>query len=177
MASDNFVDYVKIHCTSGNGGAGSTHFRREKYITKGGPDGGDGGRGGHIIVRGNKQLWTLLPKDIPLDCLPTLPPTLKAPNPKPTRVAEIVGSMYGLKQANNIFDKDFAFTLTSHGYFPIPEDPHTFTKRCPIDPADYLHINTHVDDAQYFSTSKTLTAELKTIILKRYGNDVPFRDV
>lgn len=60
MASDNFVDYVKIHCTSGNGGGGSTHFRREKYIPLGGPDGGDGGRGGHIIVRGNKQLWTLL---------------------------------------------------------------------------------------------------------------------
>lgn len=60
MASDNFVDYVKIHCTSGNGGGGSTHFRREKYIPKGGPDGGDGGRGGHVIIRGNKQLWTLL---------------------------------------------------------------------------------------------------------------------
>lgn len=60
MASDNFVDYVKIHCTSGNGGGGSTHFRREKYIPLGGPDGGDGGRGGHIILRGNKQLWTLL---------------------------------------------------------------------------------------------------------------------
>jgi GTP-binding protein len=60
MASDNFVDYVKIHCTSGNGGGGSTHFRREKYIPKGGPDGGDGGRGGHVILRGNKQLWTLL---------------------------------------------------------------------------------------------------------------------
>lgn len=60
MASDNFVDYVKIHCTSGNGGNGSAHFRREKYIPKGGPDGGDGGRGGHIILRGNKQLWTLL---------------------------------------------------------------------------------------------------------------------
>jgi len=60
MASDNFVDYVKIHCTSGNGGGGSTHFRREKYIPKGGPDGGDGGRGGHIILLGNKQLWTLL---------------------------------------------------------------------------------------------------------------------
>ncbi|MBI2257905.1 MAG: GTPase ObgE [Flavobacteriia bacterium] len=60
MSSDNFVDYVKIHCTSGNGGAGSTHFRREKYIPKGGPDGGDGGRGGHVILRGNKQLWTLL---------------------------------------------------------------------------------------------------------------------
>lgn len=60
MASDNFVDYVKIHCSSGNGGGGSTHFRREKYIPKGGPDGGDGGRGGHIILRGNKQLWTLL---------------------------------------------------------------------------------------------------------------------
>lgn len=60
MASDNFVDYVKIHCQSGNGGGGSTHFRREKYIPQGGPDGGDGGRGGHIIVRGNSQLWTLL---------------------------------------------------------------------------------------------------------------------
>ncbi len=60
MASDNFVDYVKIHCSSGNGGGGSTHFRREKYIPKGGPDGGDGGRGGHIIIRGNSQLWTLL---------------------------------------------------------------------------------------------------------------------
>ena len=56
MASDNFVDYVKIHCTSGTGGGGSTHFRREKYIPKGGPDGGDGGRGGHVIVKGNKQL-------------------------------------------------------------------------------------------------------------------------
>lgn len=60
MASDNFVDYVKIHVTSGNGGGGSTHYRREKYIPQGGPDGGDGGRGGHIIVRGNAQLWTLL---------------------------------------------------------------------------------------------------------------------
>ncbi len=60
MASDNFVDYVKIHCKSGNGGGGSTHFRREKYITQGGPDGGDGGRGGHIILRGNTQMWTLL---------------------------------------------------------------------------------------------------------------------
>ena len=60
MASDNFVDYVKIHTKSGNGGGGSSHFRREKYIPKGGPDGGDGGRGGHVILRGNKQLWTLL---------------------------------------------------------------------------------------------------------------------
>ncbi len=60
MASDNFVDYVKIHCTSGNGGGGSTHYRREKYIPLGGPDGGDGGRGGHIILRGNSQLWTLI---------------------------------------------------------------------------------------------------------------------
>jgi len=60
MASGNFVDYVKIHCTSGKGGGGSSHFRREKYIPKGGPDGGDGGRGGHVILKGNKQLWTLL---------------------------------------------------------------------------------------------------------------------
>lgn len=60
MASDNFVDYVKIHCKSGNGGGGSRHMRREKYIPKGGPDGGDGGRGGHVILRGNEQMWTLL---------------------------------------------------------------------------------------------------------------------
>lgn len=60
MSNSNFIDYVKIHCTSGKGGRGSRHFRREKYEPKGGPDGGDGGRGGHVIVRGNKNLWTLL---------------------------------------------------------------------------------------------------------------------
>ena len=60
MEGGNFVDYVKIHCRSGRGGPGSTHFRREKFEPKGGPDGGDGGRGGHIILRGNAQLWTLL---------------------------------------------------------------------------------------------------------------------
>ena len=60
MAESNFVDYVKIFCKSGNGGAGSAHLRREKYIAKGGPDGGDGGRGGHIILRGNQHMWTLL---------------------------------------------------------------------------------------------------------------------
>ena len=60
MASSNFVDYVKIHCQSGSGGAGSKHLYRDKRTTKGGPDGGDGGRGGHIILRGNEQLWTLL---------------------------------------------------------------------------------------------------------------------
>jgi GTP-binding protein len=60
MAESNFVDYVKIFCRSGKGGPGSTHFHREKYIPKGGPDGGDGGRGGHIILRANKNLWTLI---------------------------------------------------------------------------------------------------------------------
>jgi len=60
MEGSNFIDYVKIFVRSGNGGNGSVHFRREKYIPKGGPDGGDGGRGGNIILRGNKQLWTLL---------------------------------------------------------------------------------------------------------------------
>ncbi|NNE29092.1 MAG: GTPase ObgE [Saprospiraceae bacterium] len=61
MADQNFVDYVKICCRSGAGGAGSTHFFRSKRIAKGGPDGGDGGRGGHIILRGNRNVWTLLP--------------------------------------------------------------------------------------------------------------------
>jgi len=60
MAESNFVDYVKIFCRSGNGGHGVVHFRRDKFVAKGGPDGGDGGRGGHIILKGNKQLWTLL---------------------------------------------------------------------------------------------------------------------
>ncbi len=60
MADTNFVDYVKIFGRSGKGGAGSTHLRREKFIPKGGPDGGDGGRGGDIILKGNAQLWTLL---------------------------------------------------------------------------------------------------------------------
>ncbi|MBD5285684.1 MAG: GTPase ObgE [Bacteroides sp.] len=61
MAESNFIDYVKILCRSGKGGAGSRHFYRAKYIPKGGPDGGDGGRGGHIILKGNKNMWTLLP--------------------------------------------------------------------------------------------------------------------
>jgi GTPase len=60
MSETNFVDYIKIFCRSGRGGKGSAHLRREKFIPKGGPDGGDGGQGGHIILRGNGQLWTLL---------------------------------------------------------------------------------------------------------------------
>lgn len=60
MAQSNFIDYVKIYCRSGKGGAGSLHFHRAKYVPKGGPDGGDGGRGGHVILRGNSNLWTLL---------------------------------------------------------------------------------------------------------------------
>tara|TARA_Y100000589_G_C27161451_1_gene632936 strand:+ start:472 stop:1473 length:1002 start_codon:yes stop_codon:yes gene_type:complete len=60
MSNSNFVDYVKICCRSGKGGAGSKHFHRDRTTAKGGPDGGDGGRGGHVILRGNNQIWTLL---------------------------------------------------------------------------------------------------------------------
>jgi len=60
MTEGNFVDYVKVQLTSGNGGKGSTHLRREKFVAMGGPDGGDGGRGGHVILKGNKNLWTLV---------------------------------------------------------------------------------------------------------------------
>ena len=60
MASENFIDYVKINGRSGAGGAGSIHFRREKHVEMGGPDGGNGGRGGNIVLKGNAQLWTLL---------------------------------------------------------------------------------------------------------------------
>lgn len=59
MTEGNFVDYIKVYASSGKGGQGSMHLHREKFITKGGPDGGDGGRGGHIILRGNKNMWTL----------------------------------------------------------------------------------------------------------------------
>ena len=59
MTEGNFTDYIKIHVKSGKGGKGSAHMRREKYIPKGGPDGGDGGRGGHVIIKGNKDYWTL----------------------------------------------------------------------------------------------------------------------
>ena len=61
MSGSNFIDYVKIYCKSGRGGKGSTHLLRNRMTSKGGPDGGDGGRGGHVIVRGNAQMWTLLP--------------------------------------------------------------------------------------------------------------------
>jgi GTPase len=60
MPESNFVDYIKIFCRSGKGGAGSVHFRREKFIPKGGPDGGDGGRGGHIYLKGDHNIWTLI---------------------------------------------------------------------------------------------------------------------
>ena len=60
MAESNFIDYVKILCRSGKGGAGSAHLHRAKYVPKGGPDGGDGGNGGSVILRGNRNLWTLL---------------------------------------------------------------------------------------------------------------------
>ena len=60
VKNSNFVDYVKIFCRSGKGGAGSAHFRRDKTTAKGGPDGGDGGQGGSVILKGNKQMWTLL---------------------------------------------------------------------------------------------------------------------
>src|SRR3954453_307375 len=60
MEKNNFIDYIRIFCRSGHGGAGSRHFMRNKLTSKGGPDGGDGGRGGHIVLRGNRNLWTLL---------------------------------------------------------------------------------------------------------------------
>ena len=60
MANTHFVDYIKVYCKSGDGGSGSVSLHREKFIDKGGPDGGDGGRGGHIILQGDSNLWTLL---------------------------------------------------------------------------------------------------------------------
>ena len=113
---------------------------------------------------GGHQFVTRLPRDIPQDLLPY-----------GMSLAEIVGSVYGVKQSNSIFDTDFTNNITSIGYTPIPQDPHTFTKRCPLDPSRYCHLNMHVDDGQYFSTSKSLTLELLAAIKARYGEDVSIR--
>ena len=115
---------------------------------------------------GGHQFVTRLPRDIPHDLLP---------NGK--CLAEIVGSVYGIKQSNNIFDADFTSNITSIGYTPIPQDPHTFSKRCPLDPTRYCHLNMHVDDGQYFSTSNHLTLELLATIKKRYGESAHSRVV
>ena len=71
MSSSNFIDHVKLYVRSGKGGAGAVHFRREKSVPKGGPDGGDGGRGGHVILQGNAQIATLLPVSYTHLTLPT----------------------------------------------------------------------------------------------------------
>ena len=113
---------------------------------------------------GGRQLYTRLPADIPAELLPNS-----------QRLAEIIGSVYGIKQSNHIFDVDFTSTMKSIGYLPIPEDPHTFSKRCSLQPGRYLTLNMHVDDGQYFSTSPSLTAELIDHVKERYGADVPFR--
>jgi len=114
---------------------------------------------------GGRQLYTSIPKDVPTDLFPS-----------GTRYAELTGAMYGTKNANAIFDKDLTITMATAGYNPTPEDPHTFTKRCPLNPKNYLFLNMHVDDGQYFSTSPHLTAELQRVVRKRYGEDVVFRD-
>ena len=81
----NFVDYVKIHCAAGHGGAGSVHLHRSRLTAKGGPDGGDGGRGGNVYLRGNDQMWTLLH-------LPTLTlPAISGQNHLPVGV-QIIGA-------------------------------------------------------------------------------------
>ena len=72
MAGSNFVDYVKIFARSGHGGAGSCHFRREKFVAFGGPDGGDGGKGGSIILQGDSQYWTLIHLNISATSLPRM---------------------------------------------------------------------------------------------------------
>ena len=77
MSNPNFIDRIKIFCKSGNGGRGSSSFRREKFVPKGGPDGGDGGKGGDIILKGNSQLWTCLlytspsPRDVEESRMPS----------------------------------------------------------------------------------------------------------
>ena len=111
---------------------------------------------------GGYQLLTILPKDLP-------DPALAG------KTAEIVGACYGLKQANHVFDTEIIALHTSSGYLPTPSDHHTFRKVCPLNPANSLTINLHVDDGFYLSTSPTLLAEYKEILSNRYG-PIEFND-
>ena len=105
---------------------------------------------------GGYQLLTTLPKDLP-------DPALAG------KTAEIIGACYGLKQANNVFDTELIALHTAAGFHPTISDHHTFRKVCPINPANSLIINLHVDDGFYLSTSPTLLAEYKDLLTTRYG--------
>jgi hypothetical protein len=115
---------------------------------------------------GGKQFYTLLPKDTPTHLLPLL-------HSKPTRLAEILGAFYGIKQSNNIWDTDFSKTFTNAGYNPCAQDLHTFIKRSSTDRSKFCFVNVHVDDSNFFSNSKELVSELCEIIRSRYGKDIP----
>ena len=104
---------------------------------------------------GGHQLLVHLPKELP--------------RPYGGALAEITGSMYGLKQSNHIYDQDLIKTLTDAGYSSCPSHPYSFTKTCPDDPLDYLTVSFHVDDGDLVCTSNHLLPEFKDIITKRYG--------
>lgn len=104
---------------------------------------------------GGHQLLVRLPKELP-------PPYGGA-------LAEIMGSMYGLKQSNYIYDQDLIKTIGDAGYTSCPSHPYTFIKRCPLDPADYLIVSFHVDDGELVCTSNHLLPEFINVITKRYG--------
>ena len=91
------------------------------------------------------------------------------PSPLPGKLAEITDCCYGIKQANHEFDKDLVTILIKAGFVPTPSDHHCFYKRCPIDPAESLTLNMHVDDSWYVTCSPTLREEHKTILQQRYG--------
>ena len=103
----------------------------------------------------------------------TLPSDL--PSPLAGKLAEITGCCYGIKQANHEFDKDLVNILTKAGFLPTPSDHHSFHKRCPINTADSLTLNMHVDDGWYVTCSPTLRDELKSILQQRYG-PIAFND-
>ena len=103
----------------------------------------------------------------------TLPPDL--PSPLAGKLAEITGCCYGIKQANHEYDKDLVTLLTAGGFLPTASDHHSFHKRCPLNPADSLTLNMHVDDGWYVTCSFTLRDELKSILQHRYG-PIAFND-
>lgn len=125
----------------------------------------------HRSLTGGRQIITRMPHD-----LPPLTYWDGTPGPLPNELAEVLRTIYGMKQSNAVFTSGFIALMVSHGYESCPSDPLTLFKRCPLDPTDFMHVNMHVDDGSYITTSLHLLCELKSFLTKRYGPDMAYTE-
>lgn len=125
----------------------------------------------HRHLTGGRQIITRMPKDLPPLHFPD-----GSPGPLANELAEVLRTIYGMKQSNALFTAGLITLLVANGYKSCPSDPLTFTKVCPLDPTDSLSVNLHVDDGSYLSTSAHLVVELKSFLTARYGSDMSYTD-